>query len=503
MSATRQDIVKKALREAASLLDDCPMRRPLTAAERRVSGPTLSFLGSSGVLRDANGLPRYDVAPEMQPVFARGLDADHGVFHEMARSDAAISGAMQALRKTIGRATYTVTAPPDESPAEREARELVCAFCGVSTDLGRPPESWPGRIAGGLTRHLYQAASAKVYGFAVFEVDAVVVPWRGRDVLVPSKVRWIAPWSVQRWLWSEEDELLGLTQVVRRNGASSKWPLRYSFGTREFIDIPASRLLLYVNQYADGNPEGTSDLRALWAPWMAKKGTMVRHEAGEEALFKGFAMIEPTGEPAAADNEEALEDLEEAVDELIDGNIKRLTVMAPYKVSLHHPEFDIKPPTAMLDWYNQQIFLGLSSLIYGLPSSHAGSASMSGEASEMMVSTLEQSTDDLLDTTNGDEVPSAGVMGLIARLLEWNFAPGTVRRRPRLSVLGFSNAAKLAQVLRELGQFRWLTPTETDEQVLRHRSKMPVETLEAIKERRAAAVGQSTQASQVGTQVGQ
>lgn len=492
---------------------DIPRRSELTSEQQRIAPRTLAWLGSSGVIRDSYGVPQYDVAEEMAPIYARGLNYDHGVYHEMSRSDAAIAGSMQALRKTIGRATYTVARNPDETAEEREARELVCAFCGVSTDLGRPPANWAGALVGGLTRHLYQAASAKVYGFAAFEVDSDAVTWRGRTVLVPSRVRWIAPWSVLRWLWAG-DELVGLTQIVRRGSSLSRsWPLSYQYGQVEYVDIPASRLLLYVNQYADGNPEGTSDLRSLWVPWKAKKETIIRHESGEEALFKGYAFIEPTdaaapGQPRAASagntqsaNAKALDELEDDVDALIEGELKRLTITAPYKVRVEHPEFEIKPPTQMLDWYNQQIFLGLSAIIYGLPSSHAGSAAMSSEASSLLVSTLEQSADDLLDTFNG----AAGVpaSGLIERLLAWNFPAGAVARKPKLSVLGFSDATRLAAVLRELGQFRWVTPTAADEQVLRHRSKMPVPTLEAITEARAAAAGESTQASQKGTQVSQ
>jgi len=484
-----------------------PQRPRLTAQELTVDLQTQQAFGRTGVLRDVNGLPIYDSAPEMAPVYARGLFADHGLLHEMSRGDPAIAGTMDGLRKTIGRGTYTIQALPNETSAEQEFRELASDFLGVNHDLGQPPKHWDGMLEGGLTRHLYQAAGSKVYGFSAFEITTKTVEWRGRLVVVPYRLRAIAPWSIARWLWVG-DTLVGLTQVTQQTpdyqgcfGVQSS--LGYSLGGGwRYIDIPASRLIIYTNQHADGNPEGTSDLRSCWIHWKAKKETIIRHEGAEEMLFKGYAKITeseaPNGGKFSHYTENEIKELEDIADDLVEGLTKRFRPPAGLDIEIHHPEYQIPVPVQMLHYYDQQIFLALQMILLGLSSSHAGSASMSAEASDMMVTNLEGSAEEQLDVFNG--LPGVLTTGVLARLAAWNFPASTLPRRARLSVLGFSNARSFADYLQKLGMSRWVTPTARDEQVARHRGRLPVLTLEEIQAERELMKGEPTQATQKGTQ---
>jgi hypothetical protein len=489
-----------------------PRRAELNSAEFAVNQTTTAAFAASGVLRDGRGLPVFDVAPEMAPIYARGLHWDHGVYHEMSRGDAAIAGAMGGLRRTIGSATYVVPEIPDETAGERTARELVADYFGVcGPDLGVPSPNLDGALEGGLTRHLDQAAAAKVYGFSAFRIVPSIVRWRDRLVMLPTRVAWIAPWSIARWLW-HGDRLVGLTQVQQKSsdyrgsfGTSMVYPMDWAGYGWQYEDIPISQVVLYTHQHADGNPEGTSDLRPLWTPWRAKKDTILRHEAAEESQFQGHALIKeratPDGQKFKGCIESVQEELEEAADLLVDGGVKRLTVPYSYELSVEHPEYQIPSPVPMLDWYNKQIFLGLQAILLGLPDSHAGSASMTDAADTLLVGNLEQSSEELLAVTNG--LPGPSPSGLVDRIVAWNFAPGTIKRRPRLSVLGFSNVKTLSSIVRELGQFRLITPSAEDEQVMRHRARLPVQRLSVIRSAREAERSQPTQSSQAGTQVPQ
>ena len=333
-----------------------PKAPPLNFAELEVDDRTRRNFARSGVLRDMRGLPVYDSAPEMAPIYARGLEYDLGVYHEMSRGDSVIAGTLGALRTTIGRGTYTVQAQADETPAEQDARELLCAYAGLSTDLGRRAPRWSGALEGGLTRHFYQAASRQVYGFAAFEVISSQHQWRGRTVVVPSRLKWIPPWSVARWLW-QGDRVVGLTQVTQvatdysgSFGESNMVGFSLGAGWR-YADIPATRLLVYVNQYAEGNPEGTSELRSLWLPWAAKKAGITGYEAAKEALYGGFGHIKEVakadGERFAQTVENVQTLLEDAVDKLVAGRVSRLTTPLGYDVEIKHPEYDIPSPTAV------------------------------------------------------------------------------------------------------------------------------------------------------------
>lgn len=485
-----------------------PTRPQLRPDELRVDAATITTWARSGVLRDHLGMPLVDVAPEMQPFNARGLLADHGTYHEMHRGDATISGALNGIARTIGRGAYTMPVLANESDAERDFRELATAYLGLSADGEQAPDWEEGALRGGIKDHFTQAARCKTYGFSIFEIVPGYATWKGRTVLMPRELKWLAPWSIARWLWVG-DELVGVTQVTQetqdyRGSFGVARSLSYSL-SRGFVyrDIPIDRILIYQNMPEAENPESTSDLRPLWIPWKAKKDNIIRHESAEETLFKGWVNIKeqlsPSGERFEWITTQILERMDEAADLLVDGQVKRMRPPPGIEVEEMHPEFEIPSPVPMLNYYDSQILLGLAAIILGLNNSHAGSASISRELSSLYLTNLDDSARALVDVFGGK--PGIRSTGVLRKIAQWNYPPGAIRRRARLECKGFSDITVLADILPKLEQFKWLTPTAEDEQLIRERMQLPQSSLAALKAIRAAANwGQS---SQSGTQSGQ
>lgn len=466
------------------------LREPKRRLEA-VAKHTPTVLARSGVLRDSYGRPLFDVAPEMHPVYARGLYADHGVYHEMVRSDAAIAGVIGALRRSIAYGHFQLKGG---TPL---ARALCAAYLGLPPEVGIQPERVSWAIRGGLARHVYQAARSLDYGFALFEIEEQLVEWRGRQVVVPSGVSWIAPWSVEKWLW-QGDRLVGL---VQRYDQQSGWLLGNR--TRE---IPINQCLLYTHDAADGNPEGTSALRPLWIPWRVKKDTILRQQTAKDTLFGGMGWIQrevPSGDAVSqlATQREDTDDLrmaEEALDAAMAGETSRVTVPFGYKLDIKHPEYEIPDETSYLTWMNAQIFAGLSAILYGLGQSHAGSSSMSERAEDLLFATQRATASEILEVTNG--LPGLEYTGLLSRIVERNFAPGEGEQPPTLEPTQFANIERLATVVTKLAQFRVITPTAEDEASVRGAVGLDTFDIETIRANREAAQEAPTQVSQESTQ---
>lgn len=473
------------IRRAAARYSSHPTRKGLRAEFAELSASEYRELGASGVLRDQYGRPRYDGNPDLTPVKARGLGANHGQYHEMWLSDSAIFGIFGLFVRQILAGYYQVTDDPKASHEEKTLGDMCRAYFGFDGSQG-----W---LEGGLEHLLAQMLLSRIYGFVSFEIVPEVLTWVDDDgmtriVKVPGKVKLRHPSSVERWLWQGE-RLVGMTQRVQ--SGSGGW---------KHTNIPIDRLLLVINNAVDGNPEGISDLRSIWIPWIIKKDSLIRDQMAAEILYAGVTQLKEggkDGEPYDSCSQEDREKLETAIYNLTHGTLTSMVVPYGWEIEQKHPEFDLKSNVDLYNWCNHQIFLGLSAILLGLDASHSGSKSLSDAAGALLYNSMEAAAEAMVRVING--VRGVDYTGLIKRIADWNFPAGTIKRYPKLEVVGFyPNLKDLADAMTKLEQFRFFTPTAKDERLLRRIAKLPDYTEEELQKLRDAWT--PSQASQKGTQ---
>ncbi len=481
--------VRYGARRAKRITERFPQRATLQT--ELPTAPELKQLGTSGVLKDKSGLPIYDVSPDMQPVEARGLFDEHGIYHEMSRGNPSIAGVLALLSRTISRSHYSLAFDPGENEeAESPEEEAELAF--TRRLLGM--DGTPGWLVGGLRRFLEQGCHSFRYGFVPFELTWALQEWEGRPIWVPSRVTRIAPWSVKKWLWQGET-LVGLTQVQEERVSDY-------FSREKSVTIPASKLLLFTHEHVDGNPEGTSMLRPCWLAWEAWKGTFIRFQEAEERQFGGLTKFGPKttndGQVYECSSDEDVETFKEIAELAANGELGWVQVAAGWEFDKSHPEYSIPSRVDYLAYCDRQIFLTLSAVLLGLDASNAASAKLSGDLGQLLRQSLQAAAGEVCDVING--LHGVETTGLIRRAIDANFAPRAGRRYPQLVPAGIDQSSMqgFADAFTKLSQFQAVCPTVEDELEIRRRFGLPYIPRETLAEIRARLPG--GQMSQSGTQ---
>ena len=439
-------------------------RRERVTLSREVTGDELRELGTSGVLTDNKGRPKYDANQRrMSAVQARGLGTDHGVYHEMLRSDGAIAGVSALMRREVTRTHYRIASPRDATDLEAETAEFSRRFLGM--------DGTPGWLVGGLRRLLGHACQSFDYGFSALELAWDQRTWRGRPVWVPTRAEKRAAWSVEGWLWQGTD-LVGMSQLVQ-TGATNLWGGGFSR-----VVIPANKLLLFTHDYVDGNPEGTSMLRPAWIYWKWKKDTIRRNQMAQERLFGGVTLLKEVGDsegrPVDALEKKTEENMHAALAYLSRGALEFMTVPYGYEVDQKHPGFDIPNPVDQLMYCDRQIFLSLSAVLLGLDASHAGSKSLSQDLGGLLWKSLAAAADEIVDVINGIE--GVETSGLLRKAVDANFGPLPENfRYPRLEHIGLEHqdVSALSDVLVKLRTAGMITKQREDEMFVRLVADLP------------------------------
>lgn len=435
----------------------------------------------SGVDRDLYGIPRYDSSGSMGPLLARGLGSNLGVYHEMSRGCPAITGVLSMLRRTISRARYRIEVPVEDGDAQpnRDELELV-DFCRWLTGL----DGTGGQIKGGLARHLSQASYAFRYGFVPFISHEELLTWRGRAVKAPTKLVRVAPWSVRGWVWRDDD----LVAIIQQDRLS------------RLHVIPIADTVLYTIDPVDGNPEGTSILRAAWVAWEAWKGTLVRYQEAEETQFGGLTLVrvvsDANGVPIRAASGEDWNTFVECAARVANGEGNLIEIPAGLDLVKTHPEYSIPSRRDMLEYYDRQIYACLSAVLLGLDASSAASAKLSGDLGRILLKSLKDSAGEIADVFSG--LPGLPETGVLDRAMRATFGDLSGLRPPRLVPVGIDQESlgDWTDAITKLEQFRVVTPTPDVEIEARRRAQLkslPRKELEAAREKFA---GQSTQVSQ-------
>lgn len=482
-------MLRAAIRAAHTEMQSQP-EFPSRAGFARTVGPgDLRELGTSGVLRDGNGLPCYDHNPEMAPVEARGLYDDHGVYHRMALTDPILGGVIGLVTREVLRAHYQVLLPPDATEEERRAGRLVSRFFGL--------DGTQGYLEGGLTRTLLHACQAHVYGFSLMEMTWAAHEFEGETVLAPSRLRWRAPWSIERWLWQDE-RLIGCQQLTQ-NDANVSAEEGGPYGLRVLntgkmgakrVTIPADRMLLFNHGAVDGNPEGVSLLRPAFRFWQLKQNTLRRIERSEEMLWGGTTIVEEItnsdGSVVAPVSEADYDYVCDLLEQRLDNVIKYMIQPAGLKLRTDFPSYELEDRTNYLVWIDHQLLSAVNAGLFGLSASHAGSKALSGTLGQVFYSAIEGLARAICDTING--LPGTPYTGLVNKLVEANIAINDGFRMPKLEPRGIAHQdiGAVSDLVLKMDQAGAIVFGVEDEKYLRKLSQFPELSDEAIEVNREA-----------------
>ena len=172
------------------------------------------------------------------------------IYEQMLRNDGQINAVRKMVELPIRRATASIV-PASDDPRDIEIASFVesCLFHDMTyqTESGRIiHQKWDD-----ILRHILMSLW---FGFMPFEVN-----WKIEDGWVKWS-RWtpLLPRTVWRWWADGDNELAGIQQWTFKD---------YGY---EFVDIPADKLLLFVNRQEGNNFEGLSELRNAYKHWFYK-----------------------------------------------------------------------------------------------------------------------------------------------------------------------------------------------------------------------------------------
>lgn len=227
----------------------------VTAAADRSTRPPAE-LGASGTV-NLNGFLQSEE-------YLRDLQGQQGqdVYRRMRRSDPAVREALWHIFAPILNATWDVEPPPHGDDTDLEiAAALRQAYFGDWLDPKRA-----------FRQHLRQALDHLTYGHALFEPvwhvreAAVTVDTKDGPRTLPPRqyVTWLRfaprlPRTVYQWN-TDGGELLSVTQHAYR-----------ADGSYDQVEIPADRLLVFVNEMEGDDWTGVSILRSAYKPWFMKE----------------------------------------------------------------------------------------------------------------------------------------------------------------------------------------------------------------------------------------
>lgn len=263
---------------------------PALAARNGLARPATRPAGQSGTANFGGVIRVREMVPEFRgKTLFRTVD-------RMVRSDPVVRAAILMVVLPLREAEWVVS-PAGTTDEDREAAELVRRALFEHND-------WP--------QVIWDLASSGVkYGRGVVEETYGAVDWSltyevdDETVEVPQRTYWVPrrygsrlAETIDRWHVDDEGDLERITQQLPTNQA----------GESTRVDIPASQLVVWVNEKDGDNYEGTSMVRAMYRNWYAKEKLeiidAIRAERAGVGVPVGWA-----GDGSVEDLEDALRDL--------------------------------------------------------------------------------------------------------------------------------------------------------------------------------------------------
>ena len=201
-------------------------------AAPKKKAPESLEVGDSGT-RILDGIVREEYNPKLSDT--RGI----AVFDEMRKSDGTVAGAVKAVTLPVRSANWFI------KPASEDQKDLEIAAAVTAALFEMPSMTF--------ADFLRQSLLCLVYGVMVFEKVFGTRDVDGKTLIVWEKLAPRMPRSIQKWAIGNGQP--GITQNT---------------STGKVVEIPAEKLLVFVNEKEGDNWWGTSILRPAYKHWFIK-----------------------------------------------------------------------------------------------------------------------------------------------------------------------------------------------------------------------------------------
>ena len=403
--------------------------RPLNAAF-----PT-SELGDSGT-RLLHGIITEEYNPQLQGI--QGIR----VFEEMRKSDGTVRAAMLVCTLPIRRANWFVKEASDDPQDMKIAEFVRHALFDWIEDM-----TWDDIMRESLL--------SLAFGVMLFEKVYGTYEHDGTTYVTLQKLAPRLPKSILQW--ELVDHTFGIQQI-RQDGVLAQ--------------IPGSKLVIFVNEREGDNWWGTSMLRAAYQHWYRKQKYYAIDSLAFERQGLGIPVITMPQGYTASDEKQAAKALKN-----LRANEKQYMILPPGY------EFEFadmggkttRDPTQAVEHHNKQILQSVLAqfLELGATKSGSGSRALSQDHSDLFLKAMEAIADGQRDAFNRQ---------LIKELVDLNF--NDVKTYPVLSYEGITKVdiQAFGTAYAQLVTAGALTPTDSDQQMVRALLGLPERTPEEIEE---------------------
>jgi len=406
--------------------------RPVAAVRSPAARPDTSELGAPGTQIFGGQLSALqDYNPDLQP------PGCYDIFDKMRLSDGQVGAALAVIKLPILRAEWSVE-PASDTAEDRMIAEFI------ERDLRSMTTSWQATLRQ-ILLHLD-------YGSMPFETVWDV----GDDGLVHlRKLAPRMPRSVLKWLIDENGGFAGIQQGAFK---TSGWTL---------VDIPANKLVLFVNEQEGANFRGISVLRRAYKHWFYKDGMYRIDAIANEKRTVGIDI--GVIKPGATDKANLKTQLERALMTL-HAHEKNYIVTDEenyeYKLETGGARGNANAIMASIEHHDWHILRSVIAEFVGMGTGSTGSRAMHRDKTSFFLMALEATSDNIAD---------AGSTYLLRPWVDFNWR---VKEYPRMrySRLDTRDTQQLAQAVQQLVSVGALTPGEDTERELRTQLDIPEET---------------------------
>lgn len=324
------------------------------------------------------------------------------------------------------------------------------------------------------TKLLFEILRYVVFGYIPFEkvwIRSKHYPrWTyGGDHVILKKLSPRHPYTIYRFRFDEDGELAGLVQNAYFNvGDSNEF---------KFVELPAEKLVLFINEEQGDNYEGVSILRSGYGHWRTIQQLYNIGNIGIERMCVGYPVIEYPEDfwtLTITDRNVCKQMAQDVLNNFRAHQHSGAIIPPKMKFHMIKGEFDSVSLERFISHHEMKIAQSALASFLKIGETRVGSHSLSKDQSDFFLKSLIAIGQDICDTIN---------LHLIPEMVDMNFKG--VDGYPILSVrdIGARDLKEFAEILRVLTQSFILTPDEEGclEDDIRKMFDLPERTEDQIK----------------------
>jgi len=359
------------------------------------------------------------------------------IFDQMRRSDPQIKMCLASVKNPIKSAVWEIE-PADDSEEAKADAELIEHILFKDMD-----QTW--------IDFLGEALSMIDFGHVVFEtIHKTVVGHAKYGAYTGVKsLSFRSQRTLERWhLCPETGELLSVFQNAYGD-------------LNRMVNIPAENLIVMTLEKEGGNYEGISALRACYGPWFRKNNYLKINAIGIEKFAVPTPLVKvPEGKQSSAQFYNMIETLEH----YLTHQNNYLTYPEGWEITLNTNTYDPAKVEVSIDNEDKRMVKAFLANFLELGQSGSGSYALSNDLSDFFLSGIDHVAGKIESTLNRLLIPKLIMMNR-----------GQRANYPTLKHSGVSDKAgkELAEVLKMLGETKFITPDDNTESHLRKRYGIP------------------------------